>query len=338
MLVQVYCDKQPQPLLVVVGSHCRIETLLTAVRGHCTAKTLTLVMKQDNDNCHSPSQRRRQACNALCLGFANDIKWVEGVDCGEELVRTHFSSVYYGTLLGKSVAIKKLNAEKTPVEQMEITMLNAARSEHIVKFIGVYLDFEENVSLVFEYASQDTVLSKLRNKVHILTRREGLTWFQQTVKAVNVLHSHSIVHRDIKTPNLLISGDGSVRLCDFGQAHYLANAPLYPSPGTRQYSPPEIFRGDLYSRASDVYALAIVLWEICNRVCTGEYLRPYKNISRITNDLQLLRIVAEEQLRPTLPLDLPDSLRELMQRMWHDSPSKRPECADILNELESIVA
>jgi serine/threonine-protein kinase CTR1 len=87
------------------------------------------------------------------------------------------------------------------------------------------------------------------------------TWALGIAEAIEYLHRRSpkIVHRDIKTHNMLLASDGSMKLCDFGLvAHPDAGA------GTPQYMAPELLKGGsvTFTDKVDVYAFGIVIWEV----------------------------------------------------------------------------
>ena len=371
MLIRLSCESRPEPLLLLLGKNCQVKTVLSVVRSHITNnKECALALVQNSDDTildensrllnhytesnvlkirtisssQSPVQnhvspihtRRREIDSAFCLGFANDVVWLNNVDCSELLVATNFSRVYRGTIDGgKAVAIKILKSEKAHCGQMEIAILNAVRSEHVVDFFGVYIDSDASPALVFEYASQGTVFSKLSDTACVVTIQDVLTWFRQVMKALRMLHCLSIVHRDVKTENLLLDAGGMIRLCDFGMAHYEWNAPIDSYVGTYHYMSPEVIEGGKFTSSADIYASAIVLWEMCNRFYTGKYTRPYKNIKTdICNGYQLMVLVVKKVLRPTMPDNISEELQCLLQEMWQESPVKRPNCCDVLKELE----
>jgi serine/threonine protein kinase len=131
-----------------------------------------------------------------------------------------------------------------------------------------------------------------------LTSRLAL--FQQVCDAVNCAHRSGIVHRDLKPSNILVTPEGVVKLLDFGIAKLLQADPggatiwLTDSglrPMTPEYASPEQIQEEELTRATDVYSLGVVLYEML----TGR--RPYRLRSRVFHEI--LRVVCEEQ--PTLP-------------------------------------
>lgn len=89
-------------------------------------------------------------------------------------------------------------------------------------------------------------------------------------ESMEVLHSRRIIHRDLKSGNLLVSrvaqGREIVKLADFGLArNYLKNSTMTVGIGTWQYSSPEFFKNKKLTTKSDVYSFGVVLWELCTR-------------------------------------------------------------------------
>jgi eukaryotic-like serine/threonine-protein kinase len=146
------------------------------------------------------------------------------------------------------------------------------------------LEYVEGVSLN-EYC--------IANKLSIHQR---LKLFLEVLEAVGYAHAHLVIHRDLKTSNILVSRDGRVHLLDFGIAKLLrqdgaADARSQGGAGfTPDYASPEQIRGEPISTASDLYSLGIVLHELM----TGE--RPYrlqgKDTAELARALDQIKIIA----------------------------------------------
>ena len=143
-----------------------------------------------------------------------------------------------------------------------------------------------------------------------------------------------IVHRDLKSLNLLVDKGWTVKIGDFGTSRFTWSAQgqlvsnLAQIKGTYSYTPPELFFGELFTAKGDVYAFGIVLWELVTRVVAGRYLYPYHDSPAFQRAFQLLAMSATKGLRPTLPARCPLAFAALIQACWHEKPEQRPTAAE----------
>ena len=140
----------------------------------------------------------------------------------------------------------------------------ASRLEH--PGIVTVHDFEVDhgiAYLVMEYVDGMT-LTELLGRVEggNLTHDECAYLAQQLGEAIGFAHEHGVLHLDIKPSNIMFTRDGKVKLCDFGMAT-LASAAGYADArgGTVGYMPPEQIEGELVDERSDIFALAVVLYQ-----------------------------------------------------------------------------
>jgi len=132
-----------------------------------------------------------------------------------------------------------------------------------------------------------------------------------------------IIHRDLKSPNILITENWTALISDFGESR-IADSTMTTGVGTPQWMAPECLLGfDNYSHKSDVYSFGIILWEII----THE--EPYAQYSRV----QYQHMVIHENLRPPIPPFSPDILSNLMKVCWIADPNARPTYIEIIDIL-----
>jgi serine/threonine protein kinase len=145
-----------------------------------------------------------------------------------------------------------------------------------------------------------------------LPKENQLNLFYDLVCAIEGLHQHGILHRDIKPLNLLtkeISGVVRPVIADFGTARSFVLSRACNGSGTPIYTAPEIFNGAKFTPAADVYSLGITMYEMI----TGA---PY---------------------RPLLDLGVPGNLADILAGMTNVNPLMRPALANVRRQLETIM-
>jgi len=144
--------------------------------------------------------------------------------------------------------------------------------------------------------------------------------------ALQYLHERKVVHRDLKSANILVLGDGQAKLLDFGTAHIAEHEETITRHGefvgTFAYASPEQITGGKVTPASDLYSLGVLLY----RLCTGR--RPFKATS--SHELARLHVerkpVPPRRLVPELPVDID----ALILRLLEKDPADRPESATVV--------
>ncbi|KAM7324907.1 hypothetical protein ACRRTK_015163 [Alexandromys fortis] len=169
------------------------------------------------------------------------------------------------------VAVKILSKKSNALGEMnsEVKILQTLEHSNIIHFFHV-IDTQSTTYIIMEYvAGKD--LHMFLSEVGCLKEQEARPIFQQVVSAVHFLHRRRIAHRDIKLENILIDGDGNVKLCDFGLAiHFAKGQMLKKVCGSLHYMAPEMLARKPYDGlAVDMWSLGVVLYAMV----TGHY--PY---------------------------------------------------------------
>ena len=152
-------------------------------------------------------------------------------------------------------------------------------------------------------------------------------------EAVLYLHNFrpQILHRDLKSENLLLDANFRCKLSDFGLSRQfdIASPGSLTVCGSLLWVAPEIFRGEYYTDKVDVYSFAIVLWELC---CLK---KPYEGIDII----ELPYYVGKLGKRPdeNMLSHVPPSYTNLMKACWHSDPSVRPSFREICQQLVALL-
>ncbi|XP_031093550.1 serine/threonine-protein kinase STY13-like [Ipomoea triloba] len=270
--------------------------------------------------------------------------------------RGTFGTVHRGIYDGLDVAVKLLDwGEEGQRLEAEIASLRMAFSQevsvwhkldhpNVTKFIGATMGTTElniqtdngqigmprNVCcVVVEYLPGGTLKSFLiKNRRRKLPFKVVVQLALDLARGLSYLHSKKIVHRDVKTENMLLDRHRTVKIADFGVARVEASNPndMTGETGTLGYMAPEVLNGNPYNRKCDVYSFGICLWEIY--CCDMPY--PDLSFSEVTS------AVVRQNLRPDIPRCCPSSFGNVMKRCWDANPDKRPEMDEVVSMLEVI--
>ncbi|KAK9677600.1 hypothetical protein RND81_11G154700 [Saponaria officinalis] len=211
-------------------------------------------------------------------------------DASQELGDGGFGIVYYGKLRdGREVAVKRFYEKNyKQVEQFmnEIEILTRLRHPNLVTLYGCTSRHSRDLLLVYEYISNGTVADHLHGDRSVsvaLTCAIRMKIAIETASALSYLHNSEIVHRDVKTNNILLTDNFSVKVADFGLSRlfpvdvtHVSTAPQ----GTPGYLDPEYHKCYQVTDKSDVYSFGVVLVELISSL-------PAVDITRQDDEINL---------------------------------------------------
>ena len=271
-------------------------------------------------------------CNVKCLLSAKEMRELRH-HMSLKSNRGASSTVHKSKLGGRIVAMKIVDGDMFKLAEQELKALQSVQSAHIVNLIGASL--AEGV-IVTEWMSGGT-LRALISKKHLYGT---LAIYHKQLIALCVvsgvcdLHNNNIVHRDIKSENVLLSHDLHAKIADFGISRHGQSIKTSKPGGTAQYMAPESWDSDedtnyVVSFAGDVYAVGILLLEIFS----GSL--PWGNLS----EGQIAKLKSKDY---TVPLDKLDEvkmnapeLRALIEKCVLRDPSKRPQMFEVRQDLQN---
>ncbi|CAN0898162.1 Serine/threonine-protein kinase STY13 [Linum grandiflorum] len=268
-----------------------------------------------------------------------------------------YGTVYRGNYDGQDVAVKVLDwgedgiataAETAALRssfRQEVAVWHKLDHPNVTKFVGASMgtsnlkipnsnDGNNSIPsraccVVVEYLPGGTLKKFLiRNRRKKLAFRVVIQLALDLSRGLNYLHSKKIVHRDVKTENMLLDSQRTLKIADFGVARVEAQNPrdMTGETGTLGYMAPEVLDGKPYNRKCDVYSFGICLWEI---YCCD---MPYPDLSFA----EISSAVVRQNLRPEIPRCCPSSFAGIMRRCWDAQPDKRPEMDEVVRLLEAI--
>ncbi|XP_057769109.1 receptor-like protein kinase FERONIA [Salvia miltiorrhiza] len=305
--------------------------------------------KEENE----PSARAKQPCRRFSLAEIQSA--TDNFHSGCIIGKGGFGKVYKGFIDNgrEIVAVKRLKPDSNQGEQQfwtEVEMLSELRHVNLVPLLGFCVEKQEMI-LVYEYMPCGTLadhLFKLSQKSHDYI---PLSWKQRLKicigagRAIDYLHTgHGIIHRDVKSTNILLDEKFVAKVSDFGLAKtgFGSDSQSQQSTlvkGTRGYLDPNYCETHKPTKNSDTYSFGVVLLEVlCGRRALEQYDEEDKcrlttwAIDNISKG-QVAHIVLPSLIREISPDSLETFVR-VAKRCLHDQPKKRPAIAHIVMKLE----
>jgi serine/threonine protein kinase len=270
------------------------------------------------------------------------------IHLGAAIGNGSFGTVYRGRWRGTEVAIKKLSCSAQAgalqaVEDFrtEIATLGMLRHPNIVLFLGAVTEPPE-LCLVTEFVERGNLFDLLheedgRSNGTVLSTKAVVTMALDVCRGMAYLHGFQppLLHRDLKSSNLLCGPGGSIKICDFGLstvANVSDSTEMQDGNkgrvcGTAQWMAPEILQHEVFTGAADVYSFGVVLGEMIS----GEV--PWRGLNAPAVAVR----VCLEGLRPDLPPGTPSPVADLTARCVHEFPTSRPAFRELLELLSSLL-
>ncbi|GMH17102.1 hypothetical protein Nepgr_018943 [Nepenthes gracilis] len=250
---------------------------------------------------------------------------------GEKIASGSCGDLYRGVYLFQDVAIKILRSKhltEASEEEFaqEVSILREVRHKNVVRFIGACTK-SPHLCIVTEYLPGGNLYNYLHKNNRILELSKLLKFAIDVCKGMEYLHNNNIIHRDLKTANLLMDIHQVVKVADFGVARFLNQEGIMTAEtGTYRWMAPEVINHQPYDQKADVFSFAIVLWELVTAKV------PYETMTPLQAALGV-----RQGLRPELPENAHPWLLDIMQRCWDPAPSNRPPFYVIRFELEELL-
>ncbi|PWA57961.1 Actin-binding FH2 [Artemisia annua] len=284
----------------------------------------------------------------------------DGKEVKSEDVESGYGLVYKGQLYksGKSipVAIKRLNeqfGQRLKEFLTEVHLLSWQKHPNLISIVG-YCEIDKEKILVYEYVQRGSLDKYLRRNN---TTNYSLTWRQRlnicvgAARGLEHLHYHvgehlSIIHRDIKSANILLDQNWVAKVSDFGMSKLTFDG-LYRSAivslacGTMNYIEPEYMLTGILKEKSDVYSFGMVLFEVlCGRLCTireDDGILLSGPLAKEFYERRRLDEMVDPSLKEHLNSDSMNKFSAIAYRCLHDDRRHRPTMDLVVKELEDLL-
>ena len=281
------------------------------------SKTLSTEEKSNDDYF---SEMQAQDGGGDCVW---EVANIDDCEFGTRIGGGGFAIVYEGYWKDKHVAFKTLFDprvdEKLKREFMdELHVMSSLSHPNVVELFAVNIK-PPKLFFIMELCDRSLYQLLHLTQEHISMEKmiEMATGF---ANGMQYLHGKKppMIHRDIKSQNILLTIDWEIKLCDFGLV-----TTKVTTAGTPAYMAPELLKNKPFSKEVDVYAFGIVLWEIFAREVPWNAMDPRDIITKVGSGE-----------RPEIPrYDCPDFIQSMISSCWSQNPSNRPSFKEVHKQL-----
>ncbi|KAG4388449.1 hypothetical protein GLYMA_09G177600v4 [Glycine max] len=265
-----------------------------------------------------------------------DIPWEE-ITLGERIglgINWSYGEVYRGEWHGTEIAVKRfldqdISGESLEEFKTEVRIMKRLRHPNVVLFMGA-VTRPPNLSIVTEFLPRGSLYRLLHRPNSQLDERRRLKMALDTARGMNYLHNCTpvVVHRDLKSPNLLVDKNWVVKVCDFGLSRMKHSTFLSSrsTAGTAEWMAPEVLRNEPSNEKCDVYSFGVILWELSTMQ------QPWGGM----NPMQVVGAVGFQHRRLDIPDDMDPTIADIIRKCWQTDPNLRPTFAEILAALKPL--
>jgi len=258
-----------------------------------------------------------------------DLEFTENLGSGE------FGQVFRGRHTGQDVAIKQLfwdgsSHPSAVLEELikEIESFRHLRHPRLVSFIGACLEMP-NLCLVTEYAPGGSLHHLLHARQFKLPTRHSANMCLQLADGVRYLHSLKpiVVHRDLKSLNVVLDLNFNIKLCDFGLTESMERTHISKTNngGSPRYMAPELFdQNTKITEKIDVWSMGCIFIEMFGGPL------PYTGIDTLAD---LTRALLVNRKTPVIPRSTPDGFKNVIRSCHYHDPALRPASRDAYEQL-----
>src|SRR5688572_22857861 len=214
----------------------------------------------------------------------------------------------------------------------EANVLERAKNRYIIQFYCID-EYEGSPVMITDFADMGSLSKVLENNKIQLDWDTRWRFAEDIASGINFLHNMDVVHRDLKSDNVLLTKTMEIKLCDFGLARVKENftsksmfSTTYAT-GTLPWMAPELFGlNPKFGRKSDIYAYGMILWEIASRNT-----KPFKSYHQFA-----ISAITQNGIREEIPNETPTAFRNIIEKCWGTIPSDRPFAVDVVKMIQEL--
>ncbi|OAY44153.1 serine/threonine-protein kinase EDR1 [Manihot esculenta] len=262
-----------------------------------------------------------------------EIPW-EDLVIGERIGLGSYGEVYHADWNGTEVAVKKFldqdfSGAALAEFKREVRIMRRLRHPNVVLFMGA-VTRPPNLSIITEFLPRGSLYRILHRPHCQIDEKRRIKMALDVARGMNCLHASipTIVHRDLKSPNLLVDKNWNVKVCDFGLSRLKHNTFLSSksTAGTPEWMAPEVLRNEPSNEKCDVYSFGVILWELAT-------LRlPWSGM----NPMQVVGAVGFQNRRLEIPKDVDPLVARIIIECWQTEPNLRPSFAQLAVALKPL--
>ncbi|XP_059312162.1 serine/threonine-protein kinase EDR1 isoform X1 [Lycium ferocissimum] len=262
-----------------------------------------------------------------------EIPW-EDLVIGERIGLGSYGEVYHADWNGTEVAVKKFldqdfSGAALAEFKREVRIMRRLRHPNVVRFMGA-ITRPPHLSIITEFLPRGSLYRIIHRPHSQIDERRRIKMALDVAKGMDCLHTSNptIVHRDLKSPNLLVDKNWNVKVCDFGLSRLKHNTFLSSksTAGTPEWMAPEVLRNEPSNEKCDIYSFGVILWELAT-------LRlPWSGM----NPMQVVGAVGFQNKRLEIPKELDPIVARIIWECWQTDPNLRPSFAQLAVALTSL--
>ncbi|CAK7340893.1 unnamed protein product [Dovyalis caffra] len=262
-----------------------------------------------------------------------EICWEELV-IGERIGLGSYGEVYHADLNGTEVAVKKFldqdfSGAALDEFKREVRIMRRLRHPNVVLFMGA-VTRPPNLSIITEFLPRGSLYRILHRPQCQIDEKRRIKMALDVARGMNCLHASTptIVHRDLKSPNLLVDKNWNVKVGDFGLSRLKHNTFLSSksTAGTPEWMAPEVLRNEPSNEKCDIYSFGVILWELAT-------LRmPWSGM----NPMQVVGAVGFQNRRLEIPKEVDPLVARIIWECWQTDPNLRPSFAQLAVALKPL--